>query len=299
MPGWPIRATRGDLPERLTRGMSELVLTTHDAAALFGRPAAFDLRRPSPRGGAVLLEPVVIDPRHNGPRHSANGGFAAGAIARRVDADVVTVRLRRPVPLGTPLQVLVHEGRGCQVLKGRTLIAEAAPGHLVDTLMPAAPDWEEATAARDAHPLTGVRHPLSDCVVCAPGRQDSMHVTPGPLRDRPELLAAPWLVDSRDAVGGAAPFAAVWAAMDCPSYPAAALRERKLCLLGTMTATVERRPRVGERIVIFSWTRERIGRRSETSVAAVDAAGAVIARADSTWIAVRRQRLARVIGRFA
>ncbi|MFD0791356.1 hypothetical protein ACFQ0P_13195 [Microbacterium insulae] len=279
--------------------MSEIVLSTHDAAGLFGRPAAFDLRHPAPRGASTLMEPIVIHPRHNGPRRSANGGFAAGAIARRVDADVVTVKLRRPVPLGKTLRVIAREGQGCEVLNGRTLIADAAPGRLVETVMPQAPDWHEAEAARNAHPLAGVRHPFSDCVVCAPGRRDGMHVTPGPLPDRPEMLAAPWLVDSRDAVGGTAPFAAVWAAMDCPSYPAAALRERELCLLGTMTASVMRRPRVGEQLVVFSWTRERVGRRIETSVAVVDASGVVAARADSTWIAVRRQRLARAIGRFA
>lgn len=118
-----------------------------------------------------------------------------------------------------------------------------------------------------------------------------MHVTPGSVPGRPQLLAAPWVVDGRDSVAGTAPFAAVWAAMDCPSYPASALRNRELCLLGTMTAAVERRPRVGERLVVYSWTREHIGRRYETSAALVDSSGSVVARADATWIALRHQRL--------
>ncbi|WP_169582395.1 MULTISPECIES: hypothetical protein [Microbacterium] len=279
--------------------MSDLILSTHESAALFGRPAAIDLR---PAGAeqvrSSLLGSVRIDPRHNGPRRSANGGFAAGAIARHIDADVVTVRLRRRIPLGRTLYVSGDGAHGCLVHHGRRLIAEARPGSLVPAALPAAPAWDDALAAREAHPFVGQKHPLSDCVVCSPHRRDGMHITPGPVRGRPELLAAPWSVDSRDAVGGTASYATVWAAMDCPSYPAAALRDRELCLLGTMTALVERRPRVGENLVVYSWTRARQGRRHETSVAIVDSRGQVIARADSTWIALRRQRVARWASRF-
>lgn len=278
--------------------MSELILSTHDSAALFGRPAAIDLRRGTPPRRAGIVGAVRIDPRHNGPRRSANGGFAAGAIARHVDDDVVTVRLHRPVPLGRTLHASADGAYGCVVHDGRRLIAEAHPGRLREEPMPLAPSYDEALAARAAHPLTAVRHPLSDCVVCGPRRRDGMHITPGPVPGRPDVLAAPWLVDSRDAIAGAATFPAVWAALDCPSYPAEALRNRELCLLGTMTGRVERRPRVGERVVVFSWTRERRGRRFETSVAAVDERGVLIARADTTWVAVRRQALARFAGRL-
>lgn len=278
--------------------MSELILSTHDSAALFGRPAAIDLRRVGAHDDGVIVGAVRIDPRHNGPRRSANGGFAAGEIARHVDADVVSVRLRRRVPLDRSLRVSSDGAYGVRVHHGRRLIAEARPGRLAEDALPAAPAYEDALAAREAHPLAGVRHLLSDCVVCGPGRTDGMHVTPGPVPGRPELLAAPWLVDSRDAVGGMAPFAAIWGAMDCPSYPAAALRERELALLGTMTGLIERRPRVGERLIVFSWTRERRGRRFETSVAVVDEHGAVIARADATWIVLRRQGLHRLASRL-
>lgn len=269
--------------------MSELILSTHDAAALFGRPAAYDLRRAPARDSAAVVGTLRIERAHNGPRRSANGGFAAGAIARFVDDDVVTVVLRRPVPLERTLHVVADRTHGHRVLHGRRLIAHARPGRLTAAASPAAPNYDEALAAREAHPLTGVRHPLSDCIVCSPHRTDGMHVTPGPVLSRPDLLAAPWAVGGRGAVGAAAPVDAVWAAMDCPSYPAAALRAQELCLLGTMTALVERRPRIGEHLVVYSWTRERCGRRYETSVAIVDEHGAAVARADATWIALRRQ----------
>ena len=274
--------------------MTGLVFSTHRAAAVFGRPHAGAASRSAASGSATPPLPdsvFSIDARLNGPRHSANGGYAAGTIARHVDADTVTVVLRRPVPLRRLLVVRPDDEGGARVLSGRRVVAEARPGVLVDAPLPAAPSFEEALTARDAHPLAGLRHPLSDCVVCGPRRADGMHVTPGFAPGRPELLTAPWIVGGRDSVGGAAPFAAVWAAMDCTSYPASALRDRELCLLGTMTAEVERRPRVGEQLVVHSWTRAHEGRRYETSVALTDAAGAIVARADATWIALRHQGL--------
>ncbi|MBD8024556.1 hotdog family protein [Microbacterium gallinarum] len=274
--------------------MTGLVFSTHRAAAVFGRPVAGTAEglRPSAGPPAALPDSVFsLDARLNGPRRSANGGFAAGTIARHVDADVVTVVLRRPIPLRRLLVARRDGGGGILIHAGRRVVAEARPGALAETGIPAPPSFNEALAARDAHPLAGLRHPLSDCVVCGPRRADGMHVTPGFAPGRPELLAAPWIVGSRDSVGGAAPFPAVWAAMDCASYPAAALRDRELCLLGTMTAEVERRPRVGEQLVVHSWTRAHEGRRYETSVALTDAAGEIVARADATWIALRHQGL--------
>ena len=274
--------------------MTGLVFSTHRAAAVFGRPAATAPDAFAPTDGALAPLPNAVfslDPRLNGPRRSANGGYAAGTIARQIDADIVTVVLRRPVPLRRLLVARPDGKGGSLVHAGRRVVAEARPGTLADTTVPIPPGFEEALAARDAHPLAGLRHPLSDCVVCGPLRRDGMPVTPGFVPGRPDLLAAPWVVGSRDSVGGAAPFAAVWAAMDCTSYPAVALRERELCLLGTMTADVERRPRVGEHLVVHSWTRAQEGRRYETSVVLTDAAGETVARADATWIALRHQRL--------
>lgn len=261
--------------------MTSLDLSPHVFVA-DSAPAAPDEVRPG-RSGHLL-----IDRRLNGPRRFANGGFAAGAISRHVDADTVTVVLRRPIPLGRRLDV-VGEGPGCLVLRHGAVLAEARPGRLENAPPPPAPSFDDALLARDAHPFADVRHALSDCVVCGPRRSDGMRVTPGPLPDRPDLLAAPWVVSTRDAVGGAAPIAAVWGAIDCTSYPAAALRARKLCLLGTMTASVERRPRIGERLVAYSWTRAQHSRRFETSAVLIDDSQSVVARSDATWIAVRPQ----------
>ena len=242
---------------------------------------------------------LTVERHLNGPRRAANGGFAAGTIATTVDADTVSVTLYRRVPLGVRLLVEDAPAGSVAVTQRRGLVASARPGTLTDAAdAPPPPSPADAHLARHAHPLYGVRHPLSTCVVCGPDRADGMHVTPGPVPGRPDLLAAPWTVRPDVATHGAALFPAVWAALDCPSYPAAALRDGVVCLLGTMTARVDRRPRVGETVVVYSWTREHVGRRYETSAAMVDARGDVVARADATWIAARRQRLVRLLGRL-
>ncbi len=233
---------------------------------------------------------LLIDRELNGPRRSANGGFAAGYIAQHVDSDTVTVVLRRPIPVGRRLEVRDDADGGAVVADKGRAVAQAYPGRLSEGVVPAAPSFADALLARSRYPLAGVRHPLADCVVCGPERVDGMHVTPGPAPADAHRLAAPWTVDVRFSHAGLAQYAAVWGALDCPSYPARALATGTLCLLGTMTARVERRPRVGEHLVVHSWTREERGRRFETSAAMVDSTGEFVARADSTWVAVKHQR---------
>ena len=46
---------------------------------------------------------IVIPRRFNGPPSSANGGYAAGALAEAAGLEDVTVQIRRPPPLETPL----------------------------------------------------------------------------------------------------------------------------------------------------------------------------------------------------
>ncbi|MFC8681358.1 hypothetical protein ACFT30_07515 [Microbacterium ureisolvens] len=271
---------------------SPVASSTRGESSAHATPAT--TRATTPAAGATVgarIGDLFIERTLNGPRRHANGGFAAGSIAQHVEADSVTVVLERPIPLARQLEVRDDVAGGAIVWDGRRVVARARPGRLTgDHPVPAAPSFTEALAARARHPLAGVRHPLSDCVVCGPDRADGMHVTPGFVPDSSDRLVAPWTVDVRFAHAGLARYPAVWAALDCPSYPARALAEGTVCLLGTMTACVERRPRVGEHLVVHSWTREQHGRRYETSATMVDAAGGLVARADATWVALKHQR---------
>src|SRR5437868_13546222 len=72
---------------------------------------------------------LVIPSRFRGPSRSGNGGYACGRIAARADGPV-TVTLRRPPPLDTPMAVERRDDGARRIHHGRTLIAEAtsSPG---------------------------------------------------------------------------------------------------------------------------------------------------------------------------
>jgi hypothetical protein len=238
-----------------------------------------------------------LDGRENGPRGRSNGGFAAGTFAGLVGG-TARVRLHAKVPLERDLVTSVEGGRAAvhaQTQKVATV--EAVEPFVLEP--PVRPSLVEAAAARNRHPLRGVRHPLSDCVVCGPERTDGLRVTPGPLEQDRDVLSAPFVPRAAFAEGGVVRGAAVWGALDCPSYPAAALRVRRFCLLGSLEAHQLRSVAPEERLVVVGWT-TGAGRRSvATASAIIDESGDVVASARAVWVAVRHQWAAKAISRFA
>ncbi len=153
---------------------------------------------------------------------------------------------------------------------------------------PYVPTMVEAEQARRAHPFRGVRTPLSDCVVCGAERVDGLRVSFGPIPGRPELLASPFVPTASWAVDGVVRPAAVWGALDCPSYPVEAVRRGRMALLGQLAAHRRREVLVGEELIAVGWT-ESIGNRSfRTASALVDAGGKVVASARAVWIQLER-----------
>ena len=240
-----------------------------------------------------------LDARLNGPARSANGGFACGTFANAVGG-TASVRLNQPIPLDVPLCVDIHaDGRSAQIIgSGHQLLAEARQVAPFIMEPPVTPSFADALAARAASPLNGARHLLSRCVVCGPERSDGMKVTPGPLRYRPDVLAAPYVPLERDATDGVVHPEAVWGALDCPSYPAASLLRRRVGLLGTLAAHRNRDVFVGERLVVVGWTIQRNDRSTRTASALLDERGDVVASAQAVWVELRHQWLTRIVGQF-
>src|ERR1700728_1301698 len=89
-----------------------------------GRPLA-TAERPQP----ATMPALTIPSRFCGPPGSGNGGYVCGRIATYLDGQV-TVTLRRPPPLATPMTVQRSGEPGgessVRVYHGDTLIAEAA-----------------------------------------------------------------------------------------------------------------------------------------------------------------------------
>lgn len=248
----------------------------------------------------TTTDTLRFDARFNGPPRSVNGGFACGTIADTLGG-TASVRLIRPVPLEEPLDVSVDlDGRSAEVTdSGHRLVATATKADPFTMIPPITPRFGDAEAARAASPLQGARHLLSNCVVCGTQRLDGLGVTPGPLATRRDVLAAPFVPHERDTTDGVVNPAAVWGALDCPSYPASSLLDRRLGLLGTMTAHRNRDVFLGERLVVVGWTVQRHGRVTHTSSALLGENGDVVASARAVWIELKHQWLTRFVSRFS
>jgi hypothetical protein len=229
---------------------------------------------------------MTIAERFCGPPGTANGGYLSGRLAAHVGTDTVTVRLRRPTPLGRPLE-LRADGPAVELSDGAELLASAAPGEL-DLQVPEPPPAAEAAAAAAAFPpRTG--HHFPRCFGCGPERVpgDAVCALVGPLPDRPALWAGTFrpMAELPSADGVAAP-ETVWAALDCPSYQPVAPDDRTPHLLGTMAVRQERPVRLDVEHVLLAWLIGREGRRAISASALVDPDGRICARARAVWIAV-------------
>lgn len=237
---------------------------------------------------------LLISSRFCGPPDSGHGGYVSGAIAGYIDGPV-TVTLRRPPPLATPMAVEQDDDGSLRVHHGRTLIAEAAPSPgFPATRIPGPVSLAEARA------VAGRGRYFEDpvypgCFGCgmsrAPG--DGLRIFPGAVISR-GLWAAPWTPDASvsDAHGMVWP-EAIWAALDCPSGIAAAeaasLDQDTAILLGQMTAGPVVPPAAGDPCLVIAWPAGRDGRKLTAGSAVLGPDGEVLAAASTLWLTVPRQ----------
>lgn len=240
---------------------------------------------------AERLGEITIAGRYNGPKTSAQGGYACGALARFV-GEPAEVTLRTPPALDRSLSVVAGEGRAVRVMDGETLVAEGRPAEPPSVEPPIRPTFEQALEARQMHPGNAIRHPLSCCFVCGPERSDGLHVSPGPIDAERDVGAAPFEPDGSVAAEGLVRPEIVWAVLDCPSYVPSmwsGVRTGKgpVSLLGRFTAQRHREVGADERLAVVGWPLGGEGRKRHTAAALIDEDGEIAARAIATWIAVR------------
>jgi hypothetical protein len=223
---------------------------------------------------------VTVQSRFRGPTTSGNGGYVAGLLAARLGTGPVTVTLRTPPPLETPLAV-EPSSSGLSLMDGSTLVASAGAGGAESDL--AAVDPIEVASVADIsarYPGFGT-HPFPECFVCGPARSpgDGLRLFPGRVGDG--RTACLWAVGAD--VAGAAEF--VWAALDCPGGWSAPIEGRPM-VLGRITAVVSAVPEAGESCLVMGRFDGTEGRKTWTDSTAYGADGRVLGRARSTWIAV-------------
>jgi hypothetical protein len=223
-----------------------------------------------------------IDGRFVGARPGhANGGVVAGLLAERLDptgSAAVTVRLRRPVPLDTGLDLDGQDGRLLLRSDGE-LLATAVSAAEHPTARPAI----DLAAASDVRPVVDrSTHPAPGCFVCGPRHPDGLDLQPGVVAGS-DLVATVWRpsADLSDATGRVHP-AAVWAALDCPSWYGAA--SGRPALLGTMTAWRDADLAIDRPAVVTGWPIAREGRKTHAGAALHTPDGRLVAAAATTWI---------------
>ena len=238
-----------------------------------------------------MSDEVVIDRRFRGPPESANGGYACGTLATRLDQDAaIEVTLRAPPPLDTPMRV-EPSATGVGLLAGETLIAEALPADEPAAEIPAPVSSEEAAQA--SHGSLTDDHPFPGCFVCGPDRAgaDGLGVLCGPVPGRErELIAAPFATDKWMAgPDGAVRPELVWAALDCPSgISSLVLREEMgISVLGRLTAHLREPIEIGPTYPVIGWPIERDGRKYHAASAVLSPEGEPLAIARATWIELR------------
>jgi hypothetical protein len=213
---------------------------------------------------------VIIPARFNGPRDSANGGYAAGIFSEALGGGF-EVTLKRPPPVGVDLDLV-----GNELKQEGVVIAEARRiTQVLDAPEPVSLDHAEAASK---HYPGFEHHAYPTCFTCGPERDDGLGIFPGPVDGREDVVAAPWTPrEVRPEI--------IWAALDCPGGWAVDEFGREGVLLGRLAARIVAPVPGGETYVVMGWPAgEPEGRKRYAGSALFTEDGELVAYARSTWI---------------
>ena len=234
-------------------------------------------------GGTGLS--ITIPARFNGPASSGNGGWTAGALAEAARkaglSGPVTVQLRMPPPLETPLDVVASD-RAVELRRGVDVVA-VATAEGPDTWTSVGPVGVAEARAAEASYAGHRSHPFPRCFSCGPDRTDGLGIFPGRVGEG--RVAASWTPDESVASDGVVGTAVTWAALDCAGGWTSDLEHRPL-VLGQMCARVESPPQPGASYAVVGLARATEGRKTWAATALFDDAGRLVAQAEQLWIAV-------------
>jgi len=231
---------------------------------------------------------LVVPRRFRGPATSGNGGWTAGALAARLSAGPVRVRLSAPPPLDTPLDVAPDEAGGLVARAGDGAVVARASVPADETPRAVPPvSFDEALAAGERY--AGLHdHPFPECFACGPARApgDGLRLRPGPVGGRVDgRVAAAWAPDAAQLESGVVTVPVRWAALDCPGGWCVDIAGRPM-VLGTITAQVLGSPRRDERCVVVGQALEVTDRKALTASSLYDQEGELLATAAHVWVAV-------------
>lgn len=224
---------------------------------------------------------IVIDPRFNGLRDIALGGYVGGVLAQKHPRTEVT--LRRPIRLGTPYQIATGADGSRELREGDDLLAVSLDASLdFEVPSPVGPDDSRAASAK----YPGLkRHLISTCFTCGPLRQqgDGLRIFPGKVSGR-DVVAAPWTpsVSLADPAGMVRP-EYVWSALDCPTIWALILLgepdSNELAVTARLAVDLVSPLPAGKPHVVMGWKVSGTGRTRIAGGAIYSADGRPLAKA--------------------
>lgn len=222
---------------------------------------------------------LVVPRRFRGPARSGNGGWSAGALAAALDVPVVTVRLRRPPPLETPLRLGERDGWTVATDPGSAHEVVLQARASTDPLTPVAAVDAGTARAAEASYAGLVDHPFPTCFSCGTAREpgDGLRIFPGPVG--PGRAAATWTPDASVTVP------VTWAALDCAGAWAAGVEERPM-VLAQFSVRVDALPAAGQEHVVVGELRGAEGRKVRTATSAYSPDGRLVGTAEAVWILV-------------
>ena len=231
------------------------------------------------------MKTITVARRFCGPASSANGGYFAGLVAT-LASDTLAVRLMRPPPLDTELEIVERGDGAFEVRHGDAAVGEARHAELRLELPSAVSYFEAVEASRR---YTGfLAHRFPTCFVCGTQRTrgDGMRIFAGPIPER-AVVAAPWVPDaSLDRGDGKVRPEFMSAALDCPGYYALTADDRMM-LLAEFTVHLDRVVHIDESCTVVGWRMSDDGRKHEAGTAIFDEDGEVCGRARALWIEPR------------
>lgn len=226
------------------------------------------------------MREIIIDERHQGPFGAANGGYVAGILGDALGPGPSNVRIRRPVPLGTPLHiarkldsaVLMHDDR---IVASAETIDDEIPEAGFATL-------EEVLDGEDVDFDMGM---FAECFVCGQGAPTGLGVTPRKLGEG--RFAAVWRPLASNHIHGSLVEATyLRSALDCPGGFAVLSKHQTVALTGTLTSMVNFLPTVDETLIVVGEAIWAEGRKLGAVTTIFSESDEVVATASAVWIVV-------------
>jgi hypothetical protein len=234
-----------------------------------------------------MSDRVIIERHFRGPPDSAQGGYACGLVAERIESPSAAVSLRLPPPLERPLELVRQDDGTVKLLDGDRLLAEGTAADL-QLDVPEPVSIEEARLASARCPWTD-RHPFPACFGCGPERSqdEAVAIVMGPVAGR-DVFAGAWtpaagLADD----GGTLGPLMVWVALDCPTAAAAVLDDAPPSVLAHLTGRLLRPVRAGQPHTVVAWPIDHDGRKHRGAAAIHGPDGELCAYSEGLWIELR------------